>query len=78
VTFARVFALVWSALAVSWGLFLIIRRNWLSELAHELKKQNGMRIAFGSQSPRWMLTGGIAFLIAGLACLVILSVTALH
>ena len=45
-TVARVFALVWGALAVSWGLFLIIRRNWLSELAQELKRQNGMRIAF--------------------------------
>lgn len=75
-TFARVFALVWSALAVSWGLFLIIRRNWLSELARELKQQNGMRIAFGSQSPRWMLVGGIAFLVAGLVCLVLLAVTA--
>ena len=76
-TVARVFALVWGALAVSWGLFLIIRRNWLSELARELKQQNGMRIAFGSQSPVWMLTGGIAFLVLGVACLTILTVVAL-
>lgn len=68
-SFARVFALVWGALAISWGLFLIIRRNWLSELAKELKQQNGMRIAFGSQSPRWMLSGGIVFLVAGVALL---------
>jgi hypothetical protein len=77
VTVARVFALVWGALAVSWGLFLIIRRNWLSELAHELKRQNGMRIAFGSQSPAWMLAGGIVFLVAGLACLTTFVVAAL-
>lgn len=76
-TVARVFALVWGALAISWGLFLIIRRNWISELAQELKRQNGMRIAFGSQSPVWMLTGGIVFLVAGLACLVVLTVAAL-
>jgi hypothetical protein len=73
VTVARVFALVWGALAVSWGLFLIIRRNWLAELAQELKRQNGMRIAFGSQSPAWMLAGGIVFLLAGLVCLVLLA-----
>jgi len=75
VTVARVFALVWGALAVSWGLFLIIRRNWLSELAQELKRQNGMRIAFGSQSPTWMLVGGIAFFAAGLVCLGLLIAT---
>jgi len=75
VTFARIFALVWAALAVSWGLFLIIRRNWLAELAQELKRQNGMRIAFGSQSPAWMVAGGIAFLAIGVACLVALVVT---
>lgn len=68
-TFARIFVLIWGALAISWGLFLIIRRNWLSELAQELKRTNGMRIALGSQSPRWMLIGGIVFLAAGLACL---------
>jgi hypothetical protein len=78
VTVARVFALVWGALAVSWGLFLIIRRNWLSELAQELKKQNGMRIAFGSQSPVWMLAGGVAFLVVGLACLATLAIVALR
>jgi hypothetical protein len=77
VTVARVFALVWGALAVSWGLFLIIRRNWISELAKELKRQNGMRIAFGSQSPVWMLVGGVVFLVAGLACIVVLAVTTL-
>lgn len=76
-TVARVFALVWGALAVSWGLFLIIRRNWLSELARELKQHNGMRIAFGSQSPTWMLAGGVAFLVLGAACLTILTVIAL-
>ncbi|GAA4172251.1 hypothetical protein [Gryllotalpicola koreensis] len=76
-TAARIFVLVWGALAVSWGLFLIIRRNWLSELARELKQQNGMRIAFGSQSPVWMLAGGIIFLVAGLASLTILAATAL-
>lgn len=68
-TFARVFVLIWCALAISWGLFLIIRRNWLSELAQELKRTNGMRLALGSQSPVWMLTGGIAFLVIGLGCL---------
>jgi hypothetical protein len=77
VTAARIFVLVWGALAVSWGLFLIIRRNWLSELARDLKQQNGMRIAFGSQSPVWMLVGGVVFLAAGVACLAILAITAL-
>jgi hypothetical protein len=77
VTVARVFVLVWGALAVSWGLFLIIRRNWLAELAQELKRQNGMRIAFGSQSPAWILAGGIAFLLAGLVCLGLLVASAL-
>lgn len=77
-TVARVFALVWGALAISWGLFLIIRRNWLSELAQELKRQNGMRIAFGSQSPVWMFAGGIAFLVLGLACIGTLAILALR
>ena len=71
--FARVFVLIWGALAISWGLFLIIRRNWMSELAQELKRTNGMRLAIGSQSPVWMLVGGILFLIAGVACLVFLA-----
>jgi len=78
VTFARVFVLIWGALAVSWGLFLIIRRNWLSELARELKRTNGMRIALGSQSPVWMVTGGIVFLAAGLACLAFLAWSLAH
>ncbi|MCL2795364.1 MAG: hypothetical protein FWD85_08660 [Microbacteriaceae bacterium] len=77
-TAARVFLLIWGALAVSWGLFLIIRRNWLSELAQELKRTNGMRIAFGSQSPLWMLIGGVFFLAAGIACLVFLVVSTLN
>jgi hypothetical protein len=32
-----------------------------------------MRLAIGSQSPIWMLVGGILFLVAGVVCLAFLT-----
>lgn len=68
----HIFIIVWCALAISWGVFLVVRREWMSALARELKQHNGMRIAFGSQSPRWMVSGGVAFIVVGAALIVFL------